>query len=84
MNMKHLSLRECSDQVVHVCRYPQDTMHDVAEKELQYVQGSMDSPKGTYTPSPGYTPDDGYIKDSDMSPEARSLIRSSSQPDVSS
>lgn len=53
-------------------------MHDVAEKELLYVQGSMDAPKGTYagyTPSPGYTPDDGYIADTDMSPEARNLLR---------
>lgn len=51
-------------------------MHDVATKELQYVQSSMDAPN-THTPSPDYTPDDGDIADTDMSPEARSLIRSS-------
>jgi hypothetical protein len=51
-------------------------MHDVATKELEYVQGgsSMDESRG-YTPSPGYTPDDGYMADTEMSPEARSLIR---------
>ena len=59
-------------------------MHDVATKELQYVQGSMDVPKGSYTPSPGYTPDDGFMAgDSDMSPEARSLIHRR-QPDQAS
>lgn len=63
-------------------RYPQDTMHDVATKELEYVQGYGDSIDEAYLPSPGFTPEDGYMVDSDgnvpddaMSPEARDLLR---------
>lgn len=51
-------------------------MHDVATKELEYVQGaSLDDLRGRavadgagYTPSPGYTPDDGYMAPSAGSP----------------
>eukprot|EP00892_Ulva_mutabilis_P011331 jgi/Ulvmu1/8570/UM045_0012.1 len=77
----------CLDYLI---RYPQDTMHDVATKELEYVQGaSMDELRGRaseaggggYTPSPGYTPDDGYMAppgptDDVISPEAQSIARS--------
>jgi len=68
-------------------------MHDVATKELEYVQGasledlqgrSVDN-CGSYTPSPGYTPDDGYMaptgpEDDVISPEAQSIARSDSPP----
>ena len=68
-------------------------MHDVATKELEYVQGaSLDDIRGRggsdasgYTPSPGYTPDDGFMAppaaagpaDDVISPEAQNIARSS-------
>lgn len=68
-------------------------MHDVATKELEYVQGaSMDELRGRaaeeggrYTPSPGYTPDDGYMapegpSDDVISPEAKNIARGDSAP----
>lgn len=66
------------------CRYPDDTVHAVATKELEIVQGYGDSmddgAAAMYMPSPGFTPDDSYMAPPDgaMSPEAQALIR---QPD---
>jgi hypothetical protein len=54
-------------------RYPQDTVHDVATKELEYVQGygdSIDEAAAALMPSAGYTPGDGF-----MSPESRAILR---------
>jgi hypothetical protein len=64
-------------QVRHAFRYPQDTVHDVATKELEYVQGYGDSFDEAYIPSPGFSPGDtrSGLPDSAMSPEARALIR---------
>lgn len=63
-------------------RYPEDSMHDVATKELQYVQGnrqgnrtSFDDLKAKFTPTPGFTPDDNFMScDMPFSPEAKRLI----------
>jgi hypothetical protein len=76
----------------HCCRYPEDTVHGVATKELEYVQGYSDgaAPRqlvhesAPYFSSPGFTPEDKFLStfpDEAMSPEAKSLIRN---PDGSS
>lgn len=86
--VSNAAIAACGDQLATgcteaalVCRYPQDTMHDVATKELEYVRGYGDSIDEAYLPSPGFTPEDGYIPDSNgnvpddaMSPEARDLL----------